>query len=293
MRIAPLFKKYVVPHFANINYRIVDQSGGVFIFCNEKKTTAVRLMLTRHCPVSLINEYAEIWEREGPKMPPRALRIHYGVDATYRSESIDPEHLRLGTTLDEAFFYYDEESFRVIAEELVRQATEIVCPYLDTVAEQAVFLQDAPYHLLKDRPKERAESFALKYALPLQGEGKEIQCLIDRVFLRMLPQRLSERKEAFFQKLEDITGLAAYCGEMILQRCPNGHWDDFEPQPFAEDVSRYGIWTKEDLAEDVMWDVIASWNLSPQVEHIGLHNRYIMNYFGTKALWGDLGQVIY
>ena len=40
--------------------------------------------------------------------------------------------------------------------------------------------------------------------------------------------------------------------------------------PFAEDVSRYGIWTKEDLAEDVMWDVIASWNLSPQVEHIGL-----------------------
>lgn len=293
MKIAPLLKKYVVPQFANINYHVAHQGGGVFVFCNEKETTIAQLMLTRHCPVSLFNNYVEMLERESSRMPPRALTIRYAVDTTYRSVSIEPEHLRLGTTLDSAFFYYDEESFRVIAEKLVKQATEIVCPYLDTVAEQAVFLQDAPYHLMKDRPKERAESFALKYALPLQGEGKEIQCLIDRVFLRMLPQRLSERKETFFQKLEDIAGLAAYCGEMILKHCPDGRWDYFDPQPFAEDVSRYGIWTKEDLAEDVMWDVIASWNLSPQVEHVGLHNPYFLKYFDTKALWGDLGQVIY
>lgn len=250
-------------------------------------------MLTRHCPIPLLHNYLGMLERDGPKLPPRALTIHYGVDTTYHSESVDPEHLHLGTKLDSAFFYYDEDSFRTEAEKLVKQATEIVCPYLDAVAEQAIFLQDAPYHLLKDCPKERAKSFASKYTLPLQGESMEIQCLIDRVFLHMLPQRLSERKETFFRMSEDIAGLAAYCGEMILKGCPNGHWGNFNPQPFVEDVSRYGIWTKEDLAEDVMWDVVASWNLSPQVEHIGLHDPHFLVYFDATALWGDQGKAIF
>ncbi len=287
MKTAPLFKKYIIPCFSDINYHVVHRGRGIIAFSNEEQTTIVILTQTSRCPVALFDDYVEMMEQEGPKLTPRALTIKYGVHATYRSNSIEPQHLHLGTVLDPAFFYYDEDSFKVAAEKLVKQSIEVVCPYLDTVAEQAVFLKDAPYHLLRDRPRERAESFARKYSLPMQGEGKVIQHLIDSVFLSMLPQKLSERKETFFQKLEDIAGLAAYCGEVILQHYPDGYWSDFSPQPFAEDVSRYGIQMTDTLSEDVMWDVIASWNLSPQVEYIGLHDRYFLKYFNSNALWGN------
>lgn len=283
MRITQLIKKYVVPQFSSINYNLTSKFPNGVFFSNTDETVDIMLSWTNRCPVELFDTYMKMIKCAGPNPPPHALTIKYKIAETYRYRSIEPHHLSLGVPLDSAFFYFDEDSFIIAANKLTKQSLEIVCPYLEMVAEQAIFLKDAPYHLLKDGPQERAKRFASQYSLPMKGDRSIIQSHIDTTFLKLLPEKHSDRKKRFFDISDDIADFAAYCGEMILQYYPDGSWETFPAQPYVEEVLRYGICVDDDSSQDILWDIVTSWNLSPQVEHVGLHSPYFLEKFNSDT----------
>lgn len=279
MKEARLIKEHVAPILEAHDFDLVYSDNKCHVFRNSQQSIRISFIQNNRCPVELTNQYLKYIEKNGPKKPPKALTVSYSVKATLRESNFPVDLLHLDKSIITALFYYDTSSFLDAIQNLLRQSIDLVLPCLELISTQAIFIHDAPYNLLANQPAKQAKEFAQKYNVSMTDNPLCAYNNVKTAFSRLAPNDLSCRKQSFFANLHDISGFAAYIGEIILKIHP-GKWGYLEPLPGVENLSRYGL-ILEDIVpiNDIMWYIVESWNYTPLIDYSGIYERSFRELF--------------
>lgn len=279
-----IIKKYVIPPLEAHGYQLEYSDRMCHVFWNKEHTVSMSFTYTNRWPPDQIKEHLLYLNDRNrySSLKPKFVLISFGVNATRKERNFPVDLFNSNTPLISNGLYYNEETFLSVMLQMVQQSLDIVLPYLESVASQAVFISDAPYHLLSDCPKQRGERFAQKHSLPLSGDGEDLYNEVTQVFLKLLPTEFELRKMTFQSKAEEIADFTAYCGETLLSLHP-GKWGPLSPLPISKEIQRFGIILDNvQMMNDLMWHIVESWNFTPQVNKIGIFGRGFYQLYGIQ-----------
>ena len=110
-------------------------------------------------------------------------------------------------------FYMNQAELESKLKQVAEGTVKNVLPYLNRRAQFYVWPTYEMYELLSDGPIEQAEAFAERHWLSMQEE-KENWIKLEKILLELRGEDELQRKEMFFQNLEEVMAGAAYMGEI-------------------------------------------------------------------------------